>query len=91
MEALRCLKRRLSDVIYRRLVNDAQNAQSAPGAHEDAGPGGHCGATQESSAADLTPHIDTLDKPLPEPENPTLRRHAAPGKTTPQRVLEHTA
>jgi hypothetical protein len=30
MEALRCLKRRLSDVIYRRLVADAEPARSTP-------------------------------------------------------------
>jgi transposase len=65
MEALRCLKRRLSDVIYRRLVAD----QPAP----ETGPGGHCGATQEFSAVDLPPHIDTSDQPLPGPAQPTLR------------------
>jgi transposase len=60
MEALRALKRRLSDVIYRRLVADAK-------AMDEAGPGGHFGATQESSAVDLPPNIDTSDKPLPGP------------------------
>src|SRR6478672_10242329 len=65
MEALRCLKRRLSDVVYRRLVADARAA--------DTGPGGHCGATLQSSAADLHPHIDTSDQPLPGPATPTLR------------------
>ncbi len=65
MEALRCLKRRLSDVVYRRLVADARAA--------DTGPGGHCGATLESSAVDLHPHIDTSDQPLPGPATPTLR------------------
>jgi transposase len=91
MEALRCLKRRLSDVIYRRLVADAHAAQSTPAIHEDAGPGGHCGATQQSSAADLPPHIDTSGKPLPGPAHPTLRRPARARKTTPQQALEHTA
>ena len=91
MEALRCLKRRLSDVIYRRLIADAHAAQSPPAIHEDAGPGGHCGATQQSSAADLPPHIDTSDKPLPGPAHPTLRRPARARKTTPQQALEHTA
>jgi transposase len=68
MEALRCLKRRLSDVIYRQLVADQRV--------RDAGPGGHCGATQESSAVDLPPHIDTSDQPLPGPAEPTLQlRH----------------
>jgi transposase len=69
MEALRCLKRRLSDVVYRQLVADAQAIQDAA---DEAGPGGHCGATQASSAVDLPPHIDTSDQPLPGPAQPTL-------------------
>ncbi len=69
MEALRCLKRRLSDVIYRQLVADARRTQQA----DDAGPGGHCGATLQSSAADSHPLIDTSDQPLPGPAQPTLR------------------
>jgi transposase len=42
-EAMRCLKRRLSDVVYRQLVADATTMA--------AGPEGHSGATQMSSAA----------------------------------------
>ena len=38
------------------------------------GPGGHFGATLQSSAVDLHPHIDTSDQPLPGPANRTLRR-----------------
>ena len=62
MEAMRCLRRRLSDVVYRQLVADTQRA-----AHqlERAGPGGQPGATVQSSAADLPPDIDTSDQPLP--------------------------
>jgi hypothetical protein len=66
MEAMRCLKRRLSDVVYRQLVADAARGQ-------EAGPGGHRGATLESSAADLTPHIGTSDQPQPGPAPATLR------------------
>ena len=66
MEALRCLKRRISDSVYRQLVADAQRAAGT-------GPGGHCGATKESSAVDLPPHIDTSDQPLPGPAKPTLQ------------------
>src|SRR3954454_4104359 len=71
LEAIRCLKRRISDAIYRQLVEDAQRA-----AVEDVGtgPGGHCGATLQSSAVDLLPHIDTSDQPLPGPAKKTLRR-----------------
>ena len=67
-EAIRCLKRRISDTIYKQLVADALRTQGA-------GPGGHCGASQESSAVDLPPHIDTSDQPLPDPQP---RRYAAP-------------
>ena len=66
MEALRCLKRRLSDVVYRQLVADAHQ-------HDGADPGGHCGAALQSSAVDSHPLIDTSDQPLPGPANPTLR------------------
>ena len=68
MEAMRCLKRRISDAIYRQLVADAQHVESAD-------PGGHCGASQKSSAVDLPPLIDTSDQPLPDPQP---RRYAAP-------------
>ena len=73
MEALRCLKRRLSDVIYRQLLADAQAAELPDEqTAEETGPGGHCGATQQSSAVDLPPHIDTSDQPLPGPAEPTV-------------------
>ena len=42
-EAMRCLKRRLSDLVYRRLNHDA--------AKQKAGPGGHSGAALSSRAA----------------------------------------
>ena len=70
MEAMRCLKRRISDAVYRQLVADARAAGNA---EAGTGPGGHCGATQESSAVDLPPHIDTSDQPLPGPAKPTLQ------------------
>ncbi len=44
MEALRCLKRRLSDVVYRQLVADAAQPRTTRPSVE-AGPGGHSGAT----------------------------------------------
>ena len=68
-EARRCLKRRISDALYRQLVADAQRAADAP---LGAGPGGHCGASLISSAVDLPPHIDTSDQPLPGPAPMTL-------------------
>ena len=86
MEAMRCLRRRLSDVVYRQLAADA--AQAA----EQAGPGGHSGATLLSSAADLPPGIGTSDQPLPGPAPATLppppaapKTPAAPAGATPRR------
>jgi transposase len=73
MEAMRCLKRRISDAVYRQLVADAERAALTTSCEpESANPGGHCGATQESSAVDLPPHIDTSDQPLPGPAPTTL-------------------
>jgi hypothetical protein len=70
---MRCLKRRISDAVHRQLVADAERARLLTATRAaGAGPGGHCGATQESSAVDLPPHIDTSDQPLPEPAHPTL-------------------
>ena len=75
MEALRCLKRRISDAIYRQLLADAERATGT-------GPGGHCGASQESSAVDLHPHVDSSDQPLPGPAKPTLQPTPRRRKTT---------
>jgi transposase len=80
MEAMRCLKRRISDTIYRQLVADAQRADGT-------GPGGHCGATLQSSAVDLPPHIDTSDQPLPGPAKPTLQPTPRRRKTANDRTL----
>jgi len=60
MEAMRALKRRLSDVLYRQLLADALKPSAT-------GPGGHPGATLQSSAADSHPDIDTSDQSLPGP------------------------
>jgi transposase len=74
MEAMRCLKRRLSDAVYRQLLADAHDRDAhARAAHGDeAGSGGHRGASVTSSAADPTPHVGTSDQPQPEPAIPTL-------------------
>jgi transposase len=60
MEAMRCLKRRLSDVVYRQLLADSLRPLGA-------GPGGHSGTTVQSSVADSHPDIDTSDQSLPGP------------------------
>ncbi len=84
MEALRCLKRRLSDVIYRRLVADARTLATAG----ETGPGGHCGASLQSSAVDSHPLIDTSDQPLPGPATPTLQPASRPRKTATAKDLQ---
>ena len=92
LEALRCLKRRISDALYRQLIADAEREHLVAQTEQaGTGPGGHCGATQESSAADLPPHIDTSDQPLPGPAQPTLRPAPTPRKTDRETHLEATA
>lgn len=60
MEALRCLKRRLSHVVYRNMLADHTESLRA-------GSGGHWGASINFSAVGSQPHTDTLNKSLPEP------------------------
>ncbi|WP_405098199.1 IS110 family transposase [Micromonospora sp. NBC_01412] len=60
MEAMRALKRRLSNVVYARMVADQKRRQAAD-------PGGQSGTTLLSSVTDLTPEIGPSDKPLPRP------------------------
>ncbi len=92
MEAIRCLKRRISDAIYRQLVADAHAAaaEGPVGGEVSAGPGGHCGASQESSAVDLPPPIDTSDQPLPGPAQPTLQPVQRPRQTSPRKTPQMT-
>jgi transposase len=65
MEAMRCLRRRLPDAVYRQLAADARSQPNAS-------PGGHPGASLISSAAGLSPDTGTSDQPLPGPAHPTL-------------------
>ena len=60
MEAMRCLKRRLSDIVYRHMVNDAIT-------HAVTGPGGQWDTTTDSSVTGSHPHAGSSDKPLPGP------------------------
>jgi transposase len=59
MMAMRALKRRLSNVVYARMLAD-QNRR-------EAGPGGQPGTTANSSVTDLTPDIGSSEKPRPGP------------------------
>jgi transposase len=60
MEAMRSLKRRLSDLIYKQMTKDARTAEAT-------GPGGHTGATLQSSAASSIPTAGTSEQSLPGP------------------------
>lgn len=60
MEAMDSLKRRLSNVVYARLLADQKRREAA-------GPGGHSGTTLQSSVTGLTPDTGPSDKPQPGP------------------------
>jgi transposase len=75
MEALRCLKRRLSDVVYRQMIADAKTAT---------GPGGQAGTTLQSSVTDPTPTAGSSEKSLPRPatNNPTPAAASKPVRSS---------
>jgi transposase len=60
MEAMRCVKRRLSDIVYQQMLNDAMK-------HQATGPGGQTGNDSDSSATGPHPNAGSSDKPLPGP------------------------
>jgi transposase len=72
MEAMRALKRRLSDIVYRQMIADARATVT--------GPGGHMGAATGSSAAGSNPSTGTSEKSLPGPAatDPTPPHPARP-------------
>jgi hypothetical protein len=81
-EALRSLKRRISDAIYARLLADARRAgqQPAPRARE-----GNQGTTLTPARPAHTPNAGSSDKPLPDPAT-TIRpgtRAATPSLSKP--------
>jgi transposase len=83
MEAMRALKRRLSDIVYRTMITDALSltnntspAASATGPRT--GPGGHSGTATSSSAVDSNPSIDPSEKSLP---GPATQQPTTPLKT----------
>jgi transposase len=59
MMAMRALKRRLSNVVFARMLADQKR--------REAGPGGQSGTTTDSSATGLTPDTGPSDKPRPGP------------------------
>lgn len=64
MEAMRALKRRFSDIVYRTMTADALAAGASPG--------GHRGNGTASSAAGSQPHTDSSEKPLHGPAAPQI-------------------
>ena len=72
MEAMRALKRRLSNVVYKQMVIDAKAIET--------GPGGQRGNDSDSSAASPIPTADTSEKSLPGPaktqRRPRVLEHA---------------
>lgn len=58
-EAMRCLKRRLADRVWRRMIRDEHPST--------ADLGGHVGTTLQSSVAGSTPTTSSSDKSLPRP------------------------
>jgi transposase len=75
MEAMRALKRRLSNIVYRTMLDDAIAAATG----SRTGPGGHRGNDSDSSATGLPPYTGSSDKPLPGPAkaHPKARLPAA--------------
>jgi len=63
MEAMRCVKRRLSDIVFQQMLNDAIT-------HSVTGPGGQQGNASDSSVTDSHLNAGSSDKPLPGPAKP---------------------
>jgi transposase len=78
-EALRALKRRISDALFRQLRADARRT-AAPA--QVTGPGGHAGNDSVASAAGSHPGRRLFGQATPGPV-PTLRPEPGPAKTTP--------
>jgi transposase len=70
MEALRALKRRLSNIVYRTMTDDAIT-HTVAGSRTS--PGGQTGHDSDSSATGSHPSAGSSDKPLPGPARPQPR------------------
>jgi len=60
MEAMRCVKRRLSNIVFQQMLEDSMKQLGT-------GPGGHRGNDSDSSAAGSHPHTSSSEKSLPGP------------------------
>ena len=70
-EAMRCLRRRLTDYVWRSMIADERDRA--------VGPGGQSGATLTSSAADPIPTASSSEKSLP---RPTADKPTTPAEPT---------
>jgi transposase len=64
MEAMRCVKRRLSDIVFQTMLNDAVRATATT---SGTGPGGQRGHDSDSGATGSHPHTGSSEKSLPGP------------------------
>ena len=82
MMAIRALKRRLSNVVYTRMLADQQQRElareQAREQDQATGPGGQRGNDSVSSAAGSQPHTGSSDKPLPGPATGQPRTRSLP-------------
>jgi transposase len=85
-EALRCLKRRISDAIFARLQADARRVAAAASAR---GPGGQPGNDSVASAAGSHPGNRLFGQATPEPAT-TLRPPDGPAPTRPAAAPKKT-
>lgn len=78
-EALRCLKRKLAEHLWRTMINDERRQPRNRQRPGTTGPGGHVGAPVTSCAAGPAPMANTSDQSLPEPAitKPTAARKTA--------------
>lgn len=74
MESMRALKRKLSNIVYRTMLDDAIAATVRSGT----GPGGQRGNDSDSSATGLPPHTGSSDKHFPDPPRHTLEPRSQP-------------
>ena len=89
MEAMRCVKRRLSDIVFQQMLNDAMK-------HQATGPGGQTGNDSDSSAAGSHPSANSSDKPLPgpvstQPKTPLPTASALPASEDASLTAHHPA
>ena len=76
MEAMRCVKRRLSDIVYRQMLHDALGQTQT-------GPGGHQGTSTDSSVTGSHPHAGSSDQSHPEPATDDHTPHAHTAHSSP--------